>query len=76
MSFKKEMDNAIVKNNHYKLISVDYVNKTLDQSLCRKNIKNGFGGAKIWPFNAQLMDDNIKHQKHVNSFTPTKKETQ
>ncbi len=50
----------MVKNNHWKLISVDYVNNTLDQSLSRKNIKNGFGGARIWPFNAQVMDDNIK----------------
>jgi hypothetical protein len=33
----------MVKNNHCKLISVNYVDKTLDQSLSRKNIKNGFG---------------------------------
>jgi hypothetical protein len=33
----------MVKNNHCKLISVNYVDKTLDQSLFRKNIKNGFG---------------------------------
>ncbi len=50
----------MVKNNHCKLISVDYVNNTLDQFLSRKNIKNEFGGARIWPFNAQAMDDNIK----------------
>jgi hypothetical protein len=76
IAFKKEKDNAMLKNNHYKVISVDYVDKTLDQSLSRKNIKNGFGGARIWSFNAKLMDDNIKHQENVNSFTPTKKETQ
>jgi len=49
IAFKKERDNVsnkfvLVKNNHYKLINVD---KTLDQSLSRKNIKNGFGGARI-----------------------------
>jgi hypothetical protein len=60
ITFKKEKDNAMVKHNHCKLISVDYVNNTLDQSLSRKNIKNGFGGARIWPFNAQAMDDIIK----------------
>jgi hypothetical protein len=49
ITFKKEKDNAMIKNNHYKLIDVD---KTLDQSFSRKNIKNGFGGARIWPFNA------------------------
>ncbi len=42
----------MIKNNHYKLMSVDYVDKTLDQSLFRKNIKNVFGSARIWPFNA------------------------
>ncbi len=50
----------MVKKNHYKLINVDYVNKTLDQSLSRKSIKNGFAGARTWPFNAQAMDDNMK----------------
>jgi hypothetical protein len=60
INFKKERDNAMVKNNHCKLISADYANETLDQSLFRKNIKNGFGGARIWPFNTQAMDDNIK----------------
>ncbi len=43
IAFKKYRDNAMVKNNHCKLISVNYVDKTLDQSLFRKNIKNGFG---------------------------------
>jgi hypothetical protein len=47
IAFKKEKDNAMIKNNHYKIISVDYVDKTLNQSLSRKNIKNGFGGARI-----------------------------
>jgi hypothetical protein len=60
-AFKKEKDNAMIKNNHYKLVSVDYVDKMLDQSLFRKNIKNRFGGARIWLFNSLLMDDNIKH---------------
>ncbi len=51
-TFQKEKDNAMIKNNQYKLISVDYVDKTLDQFLYRKNIRNGFGGARIWSFNA------------------------
>jgi hypothetical protein len=52
IAFEKKKDNAMIKNNHYKLISVDYVDKMLNQSLFRKNIKNGIGGARIWPSNA------------------------
>jgi hypothetical protein len=33
------------------------VNKALDQSLFRKNIKNKFKGTWIWPLTAKLMDD-------------------
>jgi len=43
--FKKEKDNALVKNNHGKLNKctlVNWVNKSLDQSLSKKYIKNGF----------------------------------
>ncbi len=54
--FKKERDNAMVKNNHYKpnkWTFVTWVDKSLDQSLSRKNVNNGFRGIRIWPWMAR-----------------------
>jgi len=45
-TFKKEKDNAMVKNNNYELEKctlVIWVNKALDQFLFKKNIKSGSG---------------------------------
>jgi hypothetical protein len=62
-TFKKERDNAMVINNHYKpnkCTLVVLVNKALDQSLFKKNIKNEFRDRKIWPFNAKALGHTIK----------------
>jgi hypothetical protein len=48
--FKKEKDNAVVKNNHCepeKCTLASWVDKSLDQSLSKKNIKSGFKGIGI-----------------------------
>lgn len=36
------------------------MDKALDQSLSKKNIKIELEGIKIWPLNAKAMDDKIK----------------
>jgi len=43
ITFKKEKDNAMIKNNHYKLINVDYVDKMLDQLCLGKTLGMGWG---------------------------------
>jgi hypothetical protein len=59
-TFKKEKDNAMVRNNHHELEKctfVTWINKALDQFLSKKNIKSGLG---VWPLNVKAMDDKIK----------------
>jgi hypothetical protein len=49
-TFKKEIDNAMVKNNHCepdKCTLVSWVDKSLDQSLSKKYIRSGFKGTWI-----------------------------
>jgi hypothetical protein len=63
ITFEKEKDNTMVKNNHYELEKctlVTWVTKALDQSLSKKNIKSGFRGIGIWPLNVKAMDDKVK----------------
>jgi len=48
--FKKKRNNTMVKNNHYELNKctlASWVDKSLDQSLSKKNIK---GGLKLQEF--------------------------
>jgi hypothetical protein len=53
----------MVKNNHYELNKctlINSVDKSLNQSLSKKNIKNKFRVIGIWPFNPNAMDDKAK----------------
>jgi hypothetical protein len=53
----------MVKNNHCepnKCTLARWVNKSLDQSMTQKNIKNGFKVTKIWPLNPKAMDHKIR----------------
>jgi len=62
-NFQKNKDNAMIKNNHYKLnifTLATWVDKALDQSLFKKNIKIVLKGIRIWPFNAKAIDDKIR----------------
>jgi hypothetical protein len=50
ITFKKERNNAVVKNNHYepdKCTLASWVDKSLDQSLSKKIIRNRFKGIGI-----------------------------
>jgi hypothetical protein len=63
IAFRKERDNAMVKNNHCepdKCTLSSWVDKSLDQSLTKKNIKSGFKVIRIWPLNPKGMDHKIK----------------
>ncbi len=54
IAFTKERDNAMVKNNHCepnKCTLTSQVDKSLDESLTKKNIKSGFKVRGIWPLN-------------------------
>ncbi len=42
-----------------KITLIDWVNKTLDQALTRKNIMSRFKGIGIWPLNFKTMDAKI-----------------
>jgi hypothetical protein len=53
----------MVKNNHLKQDKVtlaSWVDKTLDQSLSKKNILSVFKAIGVWPLNPRAMDDNTK----------------
>ncbi len=53
----------MVRSNHRKLNKatlVNWVNKTLNQLLFKKNIKSNFKAIKIWPFNPKAMDEKTK----------------
>jgi hypothetical protein len=53
----------MVKNNHLKQDKVtlaSWVDKTLDQSLSKKNILNAFKAIGVWPLNPKAMDDKTR----------------
>jgi hypothetical protein len=62
-TFRKERNNAMVKNNHCELDKctlVSWVDKSFDQSLSKKNIKSGCKVIGIWPLNLKVMDHKTK----------------
>ncbi len=53
----------MVRSNHRKLNKatlINWVDKTLNQLLFKKNIKFNFKATKIWPFNPKAMDERTK----------------
>jgi hypothetical protein len=63
----------MVKNIHCesnKCTLVSWVDKILDQSLSKKNIKSGFRDTRIWPLNLKAMDHKTRPFK-VYTSTPT-----
>ncbi len=53
----------MVRNNYNesnKTTLVGQVDKTLDLVLSKRNIKNGFQVARIWPLNQKAMDGRTK----------------
>ncbi len=61
-TFRKERDTTMFKRNDTKpkkITLIDWVNKTLDQALTRKNIMSRFKGIGIWPLNFKTMDAKI-----------------
>ncbi len=71
IAFRKERDNAMVKNNHCepnKCILASWVDKSFDESLTQKNIKSGFKVRGIWPLNPKAMDHKIRPS---NVYTTT-----
>jgi hypothetical protein len=70
-AFRKERDNAMVKNNHCepnKCTLASWVDKNLDQSLTQKNINSGFKVIRIWPMNPKAMEHKIRP---FNVYTTT-----
>ncbi len=60
LAFMKEKDNSMIRNNHLELDKVtlaSWVDKTLNQSLSKQNILNGFRATWVWPLNPKAMDD-------------------
>ncbi len=54
---------SMVNNDYkdpHKIILANWVDKTLDATLSKKNIKNGFKVTRIWPFNPKAMDGRTK----------------
>jgi hypothetical protein len=62
----KKRYNSMFNNNYkepYNITFANWVDKTLDAILSKKNIKNGFKVIGIWPFNPKPSDD-IFHFAH------------
>jgi hypothetical protein len=58
--FKKEQDATMARNINNeldKITRVGWVDKALDQLLTKHNIKFGFKGSGIWPFNPKAMEN-------------------
>jgi hypothetical protein len=73
ITFKKERNNAMFKNNHYELDKctlASWVDENLDQSLSKTNIKTRFRVIRIWPWNPKAMDHKTKLSE-VYTTTPT-----
>jgi len=63
ITFRKEKDNATIINNHSELdknILASCVNKALDISLTKKNIKSGFQVTRTWPFNPKITNEKTR----------------
>jgi hypothetical protein len=59
-AFKKEKDESMFRNNHRELNKVtlaSWVDRALNQSLSKQNIKVGFKTIGIWPLNPREMDN-------------------
>jgi hypothetical protein len=59
-AFRKERDESLFKNNHrelYKVTLASWVDRTLNHSLSKRNIKVGFKTIGIWPLNPRAMDN-------------------
>jgi hypothetical protein len=60
IAFKKEKNNAMVKNKLDKCTLVSWVDKSFNQSLSKKKFKNGFKDIGIWPLNLKVMEHKTK----------------
>jgi len=65
-TFRKVRDVVMSRNNHMeldKIILARWVDRTIYQSLIKKNIKVGFKVVGIWPFNPKVMDNKTQPSK-------------
>jgi hypothetical protein len=63
IAFRKEKNNSTVNNNYkepIKIVLANWVDKALNESLSKRNMKNGFKVTRIWPFNPKAMDGRTK----------------
>jgi hypothetical protein len=61
--FRKERDESMFRNNYRKpgkVTLVGWVDRALNQSLYKQNIKVGFKTTWIWPLNPRAMDNQSK----------------
>jgi hypothetical protein len=64
--FRKERDESMFKNNHrkpYKVTLTVWVDKTLNQSLTKQNIKVRFKTIGIWSLDSKPMDNQNRPNK-------------
>jgi hypothetical protein len=62
-AFRKERYESMFRNNYKKpdkVTLVGWVDKTLNQSLSKQNIKVGFKTTRIWPLNPMAMGNRSK----------------
>jgi len=62
-TFFKKKNNNMVNNNYKELDKITFANKVdkaLNATLSKRNIKNGFKVTRIWPLNPKAMDGKTK----------------